>query len=113
MSDCIFCSIVNGDIPSEKVYENEHILAFRDINPEAPVHIIIIPKEHIETIMDLDTNSNLLNELINGAKEIAKNEGIDESGFRLVNNCKKEGGQTVYHLHIHLLGGRNMKWPPG
>lgn len=113
MGDCIFCSIVNGNIPSEKVYENEHVFAFRDINPEAPVHIVIIPKKHIATIMDVDTSSNISNELIKAAQHIAEKEGIEKSGFRLVNNCNEEGGQTVYHLHVHLLGGRNMKWPPG
>ncbi len=113
MSDCIFCSIVNGNIPSNKVYEDDEILAFRDIAPEAPVHIVIIPKKHIANILELDDDENLGQKIFKVAAKIAKDEKIAESGFRLVNNCNSDGGQTVFHLHFHLLGGRNLQWPPG
>ncbi|SKA85879.1 histidine triad (HIT) family protein [Caloramator quimbayensis] len=112
--DCIFCKIVEGTIPSAKVYEDEKVVAFKDINPEAPVHIIIIPKEHIESVREIDENNALIvSHIILTAKKIAKDLGISESGFRIVNNCGKDGGQTVPHLHFHLLGGRDMQWPPG
>lgn len=112
--DCIFCKIVEGAIPSDKVYEDEKVIAFKDINPEAPVHIIIIPKEHIESVRELDeNNAEIVSHIILSAKKIAKDLGISESGFRIVNNCGKDGGQTVPHLHFHLLGGRDMQWPPG
>ena len=113
MSDCIFCSIVNGNIPSNKVYEDDEILAFRDIAPEALVHIVIVPKLHVANILDLDESSDLGQKMLKVASKIAKDEGIAESGFRIVNNCNADGGQTVFHLHFHLLGGRNLKWPPG
>lgn len=106
--------MVSGDIPCEKVYENELILSFRDIDPKAPTHILIIPKKHIETLNEIDENDqNLLGELILTAKKIAKDEGIDASGYRTVFNCNADGGQTVFHIHMHLLGGRLMAWPPG
>ncbi len=113
MSDCIFCLIANGSIPSNKVYEDDDILAFRDISPEAPVHIVIIPKQHIANILELDFSDNIGQRILQVASKIAKDEGIAESGFRIVNNCNADGGQTVFHLHFHLLGGRNLKWPPG
>lgn len=106
--------MVSGDIPCEKVYENELILSFRDIDPKAPTHILIIPKKHIETLNEIDENDqNLLGELLLTAKKIAKDEGIDASGYRTVFNCNADGGQTVFHIHMHLLGGRLMAWPPG
>jgi histidine triad (HIT) family protein len=106
--------MVSGDIPCEKVYENELILSFRDIDPKAPTHILIIPKKHIETLNEIDENDqNLLGELLLTAKKIAKDEGIDSSGYRTVFNCNADGGQTVFHIHMHLLGGRLMAWPPG
>ena len=113
MSNCLFCSIANGTIPSNKVYEDDRILAFRDISPEAPVHIVIIPKQHISNILEIDYSDNLGQKMLEVAAKIAKDEGIAESGFRIVNNCNADGGQTVFHLHFHLLGGRNLKWPPG
>ncbi len=114
MSDCIFCKIVNKEMDGDIVYESDHVLAFKDINPEAPVHILIIPKQHLESIMDITVeHKNLLFELIDVAQTLAKEYKIDQSGFRLVNNCGQEGGQTVGHLHIHLLGGRVLTWPPG
>lgn len=112
--DCIFCKIVDGTIPSQKVYEDEKVVGFKDISPVAPVHIIIIPKQHIESVMEVDeNNADIINHIVLVAKKIAKEFGISEKGFRIVNNCGKEGGQTVPHLHFHLLGGRDMQWPPG
>lgn len=111
--DCLFCKIVNGDIPSTKVFENENVLAFRDISPQAPVHIVLIPKEHYATVLDIPGDSKVMNEILNAVKEIAKIEGIEESGFRVVNNCKENGQQTVNHVHFHILGKRKMTWPPG
>lgn len=113
MSDCIFCSIVSGDIKTDIVYEDQNVIAFNDINKQAPVHIVIIPKQHIPTILDVEEDSTIINDIVQASKKIAEKEGISESGFRLVNNCKDHGGQTVFHLHFHLLGGRNMTWPPG
>jgi histidine triad (HIT) family protein len=114
MENCIFCKIAAGLIPSNKVYEDESIFAFRDINPEAPVHILIIPKKHISSVNDLELgDEELIGKIFITAKKIAKDEGISESGFRIVTNCGRDGGQTVPHLHFHILGGRNLKWPPG
>ncbi len=112
--DCIFCKIISGDIPSTKVYEDELVFAFKDINPEAPVHVLIVPKEHIESVAHLDVaHQPLIGHIHLIAKQIAENEGIDQSGYRLLTNIGKDGGQSVLHLHYHLLGGRQLKWPPG
>lgn len=112
--DCIFCSIIKGEIPSDKVYEDDSILAFKDINPAAPVHIIIIPKTHISSANELnDSNCDIVGHIFKIAAKLAKEMGISEKGYRIVNNCGDEGGQTVKHLHFHLLGGRSMQWPPG
>ncbi|KGG81361.1 histidine triad nucleotide-binding protein [Caloranaerobacter azorensis] len=114
MSDCIFCKIVNGEIPSNKVYEDDKVLAFEDIDPQAPVHILIIPKNHISSIKDInEDNVDIINHIHLVIKKLAKEKGIDQDGFRIVNNCGKNGGQTVEHLHYHLLGGRHLMWPPG
>jgi histidine triad (HIT) family protein len=112
MSDCLFCKMVAGDITPDVVYENDAILAFRDINPQAPVHILVIPKHHITTLNDLD-DAQLGGQILQVAVELAKQEGLAEDGYRTVFNCNKNGGQAVYHLHLHLLGGRQMAWPPG
>ena len=112
MSDCIFCKIINGEIPSKKVYEDEELLAFHDVNPQAPVHFLVIPKKHITSIMDLD-DAGLLGRLLFKAQELAKSLGCEEKGARFVINCKTHGGQTVDHLHCHVLGGRFLGWPPG
>lgn len=112
MSTCLFCKMVAGDIKPDVVFEDETVLAFRDINPQAPVHILIIPKAHITDLNELDTPL-LAGHLIKTAINLAKQEGISEAGYRTVFNCNKEGGQEVYHLHLHLLGGRQMNWPPG
>lgn len=112
--NCIFCKIINREINSNVVYEDEKTFAFRDINPQAPTHILIVPKKHIPTILDLTPEDEaLLGYLFSIANKIAKKEGIAERGFRTVINCNQEAGQTVFHLHLHLLGGRVMGWPPG
>lgn len=114
MSDCLFCKIANGEIPSNKVYEDDKILCFHDINPEAPVHVLIIPKTHITCVNDINSeNSEVIARIFTTIKEIAKKLGIEKSGYRVVTNTLRDGGQTVDHLHFHLLGGRNLKWPPG
>ncbi|REK77411.1 histidine triad nucleotide-binding protein [Paenibacillus paeoniae] len=107
--DCIFCKIVDGAIPSKKVFENDRVLAFQDIQPAAPVHILIIPKKHIPTMNDVaDEDNELIGELFAVARQIAQEQGIAEAGYRLVNNVNEDGGQIVYHLHIHLLGGKKL-----
>lgn len=113
MAVCIFCKIASGDIPAKKVYEDERFLAFDDIRPQAPVHVLIIPKRHFETVLDVPVKEEWFDRLIEAAGKIAKDKKIDKDGFRLVINCRDNGGQTVYHLHLHLLGGRFMTWPPG
>ena len=113
-SDCLFCKIIAGDIPSDKVYEDEHVYAFRDINPVAPLHVLIIPKNHIAMINDLQpTDAETIGKLFVTAKSIAKDEGYAEEGYRTVMNCGEAAGQTVFHVHLHLLAGRDLKWPPG
>ncbi len=113
MSDCIFCKIANGEIPSTKVYEDDRVMAFNDLNPEAPVHILIIPKDHISSALELDDkNCDVVGHIFTVAGKIARDMGFADNGFRVVNNCGKDGGQTVGHLHFHLLAGRNMEWPP-
>jgi histidine triad (HIT) family protein len=114
MSHCIFCKIVAGDIPSDKVLEDDLMLGFRDIQPQAPIHIIIIPKKHIETTNDVTENdSELLSRMLLACRQIAADEGLAENGYRIVINCNRDGGQSVDHLHFHVLGGRKMTWPPG
>ena len=114
MSDCLFCKIVSGEISCDKLYENDKLVAFRDIDPKAPVHILVIPKKHIKSINDLESSDKYLaGELILASKKIAKDQGIDSKGFRTIFNTNDDGGQTVYHIHMHMMGGRQMKWPPG
>ncbi|MFP4687192.1 MAG: histidine triad nucleotide-binding protein [bacterium] len=113
MSDCLFCSIINGDIDASIVYEDEQVIAFRDINPQAPVHCLVIPRRHIETVSDLtDSEEELTGHLVNVARQIAEKEGL-KAGYRLVFNCGDQAGQEVMHIHLHLLGGRKLNWPPG
>ncbi len=112
MADCIFCKIVEGDIPAQKVYEDHEFLVFADMKPQAPVHHLVIPKEHISNIMEIK-DQDLLGRLFGVIQKVAQQEGISEKGFRVVNNCGDDGGQTVGHIHFHLLGGRFMEWPPG
>ncbi|MFR6454387.1 MAG: histidine triad nucleotide-binding protein [Peptoniphilus lacrimalis] len=111
--DCLFCNIVKGQIPSEKVYEDYDVYAFKDVNPEAPVHILIIPKRHIKSVDELEeTDKELVGHIFLVAKKLAKENKL-ENGYRLVSNIGEEGGQSVKHLHFHLLGGRSFNWPPG
>ncbi len=112
--DCIFCKIAAGEIPATLEYEDEHVVAFKDMNPQAPVHLLVIPRIHIEKINHINAeNADILQHLINGANQVAQKFNIDQDGYRLVINSGDNGGQTVYHLHVHVLGGRFMKWPPG
>jgi len=114
MGNCIFCKIAKGEIESEIVWENEDIAAFRDVNPQAPTHILLIPKKHIPMISKVQPEDQpLLGEMVYAAKTVAEQEELDEQGYRLVFNNGDFGGQDVYHIHLHLLGGRPMKWPPG
>lgn len=114
MSETIFSKIIRREIPADIVFENDRVLAFRDINPQAPVHILIIPKKPIPTLNDIQAeDAPLLGELFVVAAQLAAEEGIAEAGYRTVFNCRDHGGQEVYHLHLHLLGGRQMSWPPG
>jgi histidine triad (HIT) family protein len=106
---CIFCKIVNGELPAKVVYEDSKVMAFHDINPQAPVHVLVIPKEHIETLNDLeDKHRELIGHIFLVIKKIAKELGIDESGYRVLVNCNRDGGQEIYHLHFHLLGGKPL-----
>ena len=112
--DCLFCKIINGEIPSEKVYEDEYVYAFNDISPTAPVHVLIVPKKHISTINDInEEDCALIGRIYLCAKKIAKEKGIAEDGYRVVTNCNKMAGQTVFHIHFHLIGGRELGWPAG
>lgn len=112
--DCLFCKIIAGEIPSVKVYEDEDLYAFRDIDPKAPTHILVIPKKHIDSVNQLDEeNVHIVSKAFMTLKTLAVQEGIDESGYRIVVNTLKDGGQSVGHLHFHLLGGRSLSWPPG
>ncbi|OYD07661.1 histidine triad nucleotide-binding protein [Paludifilum halophilum] len=114
MADCIFCGIVDGTIPSEKLYEDEMVVAFRDIHAQAPVHVLVIPKEHIPSIQEVEEESGeLLARIFSTINRLAKEHGLADRGYRIVNNCGEEGGQTVHHVHFHLLGGRSLTWPPG
>ena len=114
MQDSIFTKIINREIPAEIIYEDEYLVAFPDINPQAPVHCLIVPKKQIPTLNDVTPeDSDIFGKIILAAKKIAREKGIDESGYRLVFNCNEGAGQTVFHIHCHLLGGRNMNWPPG
>lgn len=112
--DCIFCKIIEKKIPSSIVYEDKNTLAFEDINPQAPVHIITIPKKHIERVSELkEEDSDLISKIIFAGNKIAKEKGLIDSGYRFVINCNRDAGQAVFHLHMHILGGRRMGWPPG
>jgi histidine triad (HIT) family protein len=114
MSDDLFLKIINREIPADIVYETDDVLAFRDIEPKAPVHILIIPKMHIRTVNDIQPEqAELIGKLYLAANKIAADEGISEEGYRLVMNCNKAAGQMVFHIHLHLLGGREFSWPPG
>lgn len=112
--NCIFCKMVAGEIQPDIVYEDDAVLAFRDLNPQAPTHVLVVPRKHVATLNDLsDDDAGLLERVFAAAREVARAEGIAERGYRTVFNCNAEAGQSVYHLHLHVLGGRAMKWPPG
>jgi histidine triad (HIT) family protein len=114
MSECIFCKIVAGEIPSEIVFQDDVCLAFRDINPGAPTHVLIIPKKHIATLNDLaPEHESTMGHILLTARQLAGRLGVADSGYRVVANCNSDGGQAVFHIHFHLLGGRRLSWPPG
>ena len=112
--DCLFCKISEGSIPSEKIYESETLFAINDINPQAPTHILIIPRAHCSSLLDVEeTDHELMGSIITVANKLALERGLNESGYRLVVNCGEGAGQSVFHIHYHILGGRPLKWPPG
>ena len=114
MADCLFCKIVSGDIPGAIVYKDDRVVAFKDINPQAPMHVLIVPRRHIATLNDLtEEDDGLIGEMIRRAASLAKEQGHAEGGYRTVLNCNEGAGQSVFHIHLHVLGGRRMGWPPG
>jgi histidine triad (HIT) family protein len=114
VADCLFCKIVAGQIPATLVFENEHVVAFKDITPRAPTHVLIVPRRHIPSLNDLAPEDDaLVGEVVRAAAAIAKQHGLSDRGYRTVFNCNADAGQTVFHIHLHLLGGRTMSWPPG
>lgn len=114
MTDCLFCKMVSGEIKPDTVYEDDDVLAFRDISPQAPMHVLVIPKRHISTLNDLgEGDAALVGQMSLAAAKIAEQEGVAEAGYRTVMNCNAAGGQTVFHIHMHVLAGRNLTWPPG
>lgn len=108
MSDCIFCKIVNGEIPSTKVYEDESVIAFKDLNPQAPIHILVIPKKHYANVLDVEENDNIISKIYYAINKIAKQEGFAKDGFRVINNCGENAGQTVMHMHFHIIAGKKL-----
>ena len=114
MADCLFCGIVAGKIPAAIVHQDDHLVAFKDINPQAPMHVLIVPRRHIATLNDLaDTDDALVGEMLRRAAAIARDNGHADRGYRTVFNCNAGAGQTVFHIHLHVLGGRSLSWPPG
>ena len=114
MSACLFCRIISGEIPASKVFEDDQLVAFNDINPQAPMHVLVVPREHVATLNDLTSSHNdLLGEMVRRGAAIAAERGYAEGGYRQVLNCNRDAGQTVFHVHLHVLGGRTMHWPPG
>lgn len=113
-SDCLFCKISNGVVSADIVLENNNVIAFRDINPQAPTHVLVVPRQHIATINDIrDRDDGITGKLFLAARDVAKAEGFAELGYRVVMNCNAAAGQTVFHIHLHVLGGRDFSWPPG
>lgn len=111
---CLFCKIIAGEIPSKKVYEDDQLYAFEDINPQAPLHALVVPRQHIATLNDLTAKDDgLVGSMVRSAAAIAKERGVDGPGYRTVFNCNSQAGQTVFHIHLHVLGGRSLSWPPG
>lgn len=114
MTDCLFCKIIQGEIPSTKVYEDDEVYAFLDIDPQAPTHIVVVPKAHIASANELtEQNAAVVGKIFSAIAKIAKEQGFADAGYRVVNNCGEDGGQTVGHLHFHVLAGRSLQWPPG
>ena len=114
MTDCIFCGIARGDVPADMVYEDDDVVAFRDLDPRAPTHVLVIPRRHLASIDDMaEGDEELIGQVFAAAKRVARGQGIDAGGYRLVTNIGDNAGQTVPHLHVHVLGGRRMTWPPG
>ncbi|MBT8119476.1 MAG: histidine triad nucleotide-binding protein [Gammaproteobacteria bacterium] len=114
MSDCLFCKIREGVIPADIIFENDDVLAFNDVNPQAPVHLLIIPKKHISTVNDMvDDDQVIMGKLFSAARTIASQKGVSDDGYRLVVNCNEKAGQTVFHIHMHMLADRALTWPPG
>lgn len=114
MEGCIFCKIINGEIPSKKIYEDEKVYAFYDISPAAPTHFLVIPKQHIESVNALnDDNVEVISHIFKVINKLVVELNISDKGYRVVNNCGEDGGQTVNHIHFHVLGGRSLQWPPG
>ncbi len=114
MSECLFCGVIKGDIKGDIVYQDKSVVAFRDINPKAPVHILIVPRKHMETLLDLEQgDKQIIGDIFYVASQLARDQGIAKDGFRVVLNCGPGAGQSVYHIHFHLLGGRPLSWPPG
>ena len=114
MSDCLFCKIVNGQIPASIVYQDDRLVAFKDINPQAPMHVLVIPRRHVSSLNDLTVDDDgLVGEMVRRAAAIAREHGHADRGFRTVFNCNADAGQTVFHIHLHVLGGRTLTWPPG
>jgi len=112
--DCLFCKIVSGEIDADIVYSDDNVLAFRDVKPQAPTHVLVIPRKHVSTINDLeDSDAAVPGRLVIAAKKIARQEGLSEKGYRIAMNCMEGAGQSVFHIHLHLLGGRKFSWPPG
>jgi histidine triad (HIT) family protein len=112
--DCIFCKIANGQIPSKKIYEDEKVIAFHDISPEAPIHFLVIPKDHIQSVNEIsEENANIISHIFLVINKLVRELSIEKTGYRVVNNCGKDGGQSVNHIHFHVLGQRELKWPPG
>lgn len=113
MSDCLFCKIISGEIPSKKLYEDDEFLAFLDTAPQAPTHFLVVPKKHIPTLMDMAPEDSLtVGKMLYCAQQVAKGQGLEKPGARFIFNCKEDAGQTVFHLHLHVLGGRKFGWPP-
>ena len=111
---CLFCKIIAGEIPAARVYEDDQVIAFNDINPQAPMHVLVVPKRHVATLNDLsDADDALVGAMVRVAAKVAKDRGHDGTGFRTVFNCNAQAGQTVFHIHLHVLGGRVLTWPPG
>jgi histidine triad (HIT) family protein len=114
VSDCLFCGIIKGDLTGDIVYRDKSVIAFKDINPKAPVHILIVPRKHVPTLLDLEkADKGLIGDVFCVASQLAKDQGISQDGFRVVINCGAGAGQSVFHIHFHLLGGRSLTWPPG